>query len=80
MKNLGTRWRISALGRSLKVLPRNDQHKIIAVTLLQICMGALDLLGVAAIGLLGGALIGILIALGKMVAQRLRVDMNSAGQ
>ena len=53
MKNLRTRWRISALGRSLKVLPRNDQRKIIAVTLLQICMGALDLLGVAAIGLLG---------------------------
>lgn len=53
MKNLRTRWRISALGRSLKVLPRNDQRKIIAVTFLQICMGALDLLGVVAIGLLG---------------------------
>ena len=53
MKNLRTRWRISALGRSLNVLPVNDQRKIIAVTLLQICMGLLDLLGVAAIGLLG---------------------------
>ncbi len=53
MKNLRSRWRISALGRSLKVLPRNDQRKIIAVTLLQIFLGVLDLLGVVAVGLLG---------------------------
>ena len=37
----------------MRVLSRNDQRKVIAVTILQICMGALDLLGVIAIGLLG---------------------------
>jgi hypothetical protein len=34
-------------------LSRNDQRKIIAVTVLQISMGALDLLGIIALGLLG---------------------------
>jgi ABC-type multidrug transport system fused ATPase/permease subunit len=37
----------------MQVLPRTDQHKIIAVIALQICLGAMDLLGVAVIGLLG---------------------------
>ena len=37
----------------MRVLSRADQKKVIAVTLIQICMGALDLLGVVAIGLLG---------------------------
>ena len=53
MDNLRSRWRYSALGRSLRVLSRNDQRKIIAVTALQISMGALDLLGIIALGLLG---------------------------
>ena len=35
------------------VLSRTDQKKVIAVTLIQISMGVLDLLGVVAIGLLG---------------------------
>ena len=39
--------------RSTQVLSPNDQHKIIAVTLLQMFLGALDLLGVVVIGLLG---------------------------
>ena len=34
----------------------------------------------AAIGLFGGALLGILIALGLVVAQRLRAEINSVGQ
>jgi len=53
LDNLRSRWRYSALGRSLRVLSRNDQRKIIAVTVLQISMGALDLLGIIALGLLG---------------------------
>ncbi|CAB4711287.1 MAG: ATP-binding cassette domain-containing protein [Actinobacteria bacterium] len=47
------RWRVSTIGRSSRVLSRNDQKKVVAVAILQICMGALDLLGVIAIGLLG---------------------------
>ena len=39
--------------RSTQVLSPNDQYKIIAVTLLQMFLGALDLLGVVVIGLLG---------------------------
>ena len=53
LKNLRYRWHRSSLGRSLRVLSRRDQKKIITVTLIQISMGALDLLGVLAIGLLG---------------------------
>ena len=53
MKNLRDLWRISAIGRSLRVLSRADQKKVIAVAILQIFMGVLDLLGVVAIGLLG---------------------------
>ncbi len=53
MKILRSRWRKSTLSRSMRVLSRADQRKIIVVTILQVCMGALDLLGVAAIGLLG---------------------------
>lgn len=47
------RWHKSSLGRAIKVLSRTDQRKVIAVTILQIFMGGLDLLGVIAIGLLG---------------------------
>ena len=43
----------SPLGRAVKVLSRADQRKIVAITVLQILMGGLDLLGVIAIGLLG---------------------------
>ena len=47
------RWRKSTIGRSMRVLSRADQRKVLLVTILQVCMGALDLLGVIAIGLLG---------------------------
>lgn len=53
MKNLRARWRKSILGRSMGVLSPADQRKVVAVAILQICMGFLDLLGVVAIGLLG---------------------------
>jgi len=47
------RWKESPLGRSFRVLSLSDQRKIFAVTLLQIFLGVLDLLGVLVIGLLG---------------------------
>lgn len=53
MTKLLSRWRQSAIVRSMQVLSRSDQGKVIAVAIVQICMGALDLLGVVAIGLLG---------------------------
>lgn len=43
----------SVLSRSLRVLPRTDKPRIIAVVILQIGLGFLDLLGVAAFGVLG---------------------------
>ena len=46
-------WQKSDLGRALRVLSRNDQRKLIAVAILQMSMGGLDLLGVVAVGLLG---------------------------
>ena len=53
MKTLQHRWRKSTVGRSMHVLSRADQRKVKAVVAIQVCMGALDLLGVIAIGLLG---------------------------
>ena len=47
------RWVSSPIGRAIKVLSQADRRKIIAVTVLQILMGGLDLLGVVAVGLLG---------------------------
>lgn len=43
----------SSLRRAFKVLSPVDRRKIVGITFLQILMGALDLLGVLAIGLLG---------------------------
>lgn len=43
----------STIARSVRVLPRSDRPKIIAVVLLQIGLGFLDLVGVAAFGVLG---------------------------
>lgn len=37
----------------MRVLSRADQKKVVIVAILQMCMGALDLMGVIAIGLLG---------------------------
>jgi ABC-type multidrug transport system fused ATPase/permease subunit len=53
MKNLYRSWQQSSVGRSIAVLSKNDQKKIVAVSILQVLMGLLDLLGVIAIGLLG---------------------------
>lgn len=47
------RWRRSTIGRSARVLSQSDQRKIFAVAVIQVCLSALDLLGVLAIGLLG---------------------------
>jgi ABC-type multidrug transport system fused ATPase/permease subunit len=46
-------WQMSAIGKSVRVLSKSDRKKIFAVAVLQMCLGALDLLGVVAIGLLG---------------------------
>jgi ABC-type multidrug transport system fused ATPase/permease subunit len=51
--NLRKRWRKTTIGRSARVLSRNDQRKIIAVAGLQIGLGFLDLIGIALIGILG---------------------------
>ena len=53
MTSLRGRWHKSTIGRSVRVLSLSDQRKIVAVAILQICLGALDLLGVLVIGLLG---------------------------
>lgn len=53
MTKIRERWRNSTLGRSVSILSAQDQRKIIAVSIFQICLGALDLLGVLVIGLLG---------------------------
>jgi len=43
----------TTIGRSARVLSRADQLKIVAVAIIQTGMGALDLIGVAVIGVLG---------------------------
>ena len=45
--------RESVLARAILVLPRADRRRILAVIVIQILLGALDLLGVALIGVLG---------------------------
>jgi ABC-type multidrug transport system fused ATPase/permease subunit len=51
--SLRSRWRETTIGRSARVFSRRDQKKIVGVVILQISLGFLDLLGVAAIGMLG---------------------------
>lgn len=46
-------WEKSIISRSSRVLSRVDQRKTISIVFLQISLGALDLLGVGAIGILG---------------------------
>lgn len=53
MSQIATKWQSSTLRRSLGVLSKSDQRKVVAVVVIQIFMGVLDLLGVLAIGLLG---------------------------
>jgi ATP-binding cassette, subfamily B, bacterial PglK len=50
---LRNRIKKSVVYRSVKLLPRTDRRKILSVVVLQIGLGFLDLLGVAAIGLIG---------------------------
>jgi ABC-type multidrug transport system fused ATPase/permease subunit len=47
------KWRRTTIGRSSRVFSPRDQKRIFAVVILQISLGFLDLLGVAAIGILG---------------------------
>lgn len=43
----------SSIHRAIKVLSSSDKNKLLRITCLQIVMGALDLLGVLAVGILG---------------------------
>jgi ABC-type multidrug transport system fused ATPase/permease subunit len=47
------KWRKTTIGRSARIFSRRDQRRIFAVIILQICLGFLDLIGVAIIGILG---------------------------
>jgi ABC-type multidrug transport system fused ATPase/permease subunit len=53
MSNFFRSWQQSSVARSIAILSKKDQKKIVAVSILQVLMGLLDLLGVIAIGLLG---------------------------
>jgi len=57
---LREKWRRTTIGKSARVFSRRDQKKIFAVIVLQICLGFLDLIGIAIIGILGAlAITGI---------------------
>lgn len=53
MANITQSIRKSVVGRSVRVLSRRDRRRVIAVILLQVLFGLLDLAGVAVIGVLG---------------------------
>lgn len=44
----------STIGRSLRILPKRDRAKILAIVFLQIGLGLMDLAGIALAGVLGG--------------------------
>jgi len=46
-------WRLTTIGRAARILTKSERRKVLAVALLQIVFGILDLLGVAAVGMLG---------------------------
>ena len=46
-------WRTSTLNRSIRILDKRDQKKILLVIFLQISFGFLDLLGVGVVGIIG---------------------------
>lgn len=48
-----SRWNNSTIGRSLKILPAEDQKKLVFVLILQIFLGFLDLFAIAIIGVVG---------------------------
>jgi ATP-binding cassette, subfamily B, bacterial PglK len=53
VSHIRSRWESSSLRRALRILSPTDQRKVVLVSILQIFLGFLDLLGVLAIGLLG---------------------------
>jgi ABC-type multidrug transport system fused ATPase/permease subunit len=53
LKNIKDRWKKNTFSKIIQLLPSRDQKIIIAIVLIQLMIGVLDLLGVAAIGLLG---------------------------
>ena len=50
---MNTQSKYATVIRSLKVFSRQDQRKIIAITIIQIFLGLIDLLGVAIFGIMG---------------------------
>lgn len=46
-------WRVTIVGRSARLLTKAERRKVLAVAILQVLFGLLDLLGIAAVGLLG---------------------------
>jgi ATP-binding cassette, subfamily B, bacterial PglK len=53
LNDLLARWGQTSIGRSLHILDKSDRKKLSVIIVIQVLMGALDLLGVVAIGLLG---------------------------
>lgn len=51
--NVNTWLQASPVNRSIQLLPKTDKRKIVIVIIFQICLGFLDLVGVAAVGILG---------------------------
>ena len=47
------KFKSSTLARAIKILPKRDRKKILAVAILQVSLGFLDLAGVAVIGVIG---------------------------
>jgi ABC-type multidrug transport system fused ATPase/permease subunit len=52
--DLKSKLALTTIGRSLRILPRADRTKVVAVVLLQIGLGFMDLAGIALAGVLGG--------------------------
>ena len=58
MRKMKRRWQESNLGRTVGILSPQDQRKVALISLVQIFMSFLDLLGVLTIGLLGAVAVG----------------------
>jgi len=52
--DLKSKLALTTIGRSLRILPRADRTKVVAVIFLQIGLGFMDLAGIALAGVLGG--------------------------
>jgi len=52
--DLKSKLALTTIGRSLRILPRADRTKVVAVVFLQIGLGFMDLAGIALAGVLGG--------------------------